>query len=71
MQPCPWCSNDLQKIYHWPCPNIEEVEYYENGNIKRIKFRNRTQPTYKDINPYVTYVTWTSNGNFGQSTIRS
>jgi len=76
MQPCPWCSSAVQKIYHWPCPNVEEVEYYENGNVKRIKFRdpNRQSYIYKQVinppyNPYPYTVTWTSNGNSGQSTI--
>jgi hypothetical protein len=71
--PCPWCSTQYSQIFHSsPCPNVEEIEFFENGTLKRIKFRN---PSYRTVtinpNPYVPYtnVTRSSNGNSGQSTI--
>ena len=34
---CPYCGyyHDLDKI----CPYIEEIEYYPNGQVKRVKMR--------------------------------
>jgi hypothetical protein len=72
MRACPWCSTKEQMIYHWPCPNVEEVEYYENGSVKRIKFRQQIQQISRvfEQHPYTT-VTWSNYGNSGQSSIRS
>ena len=71
-QPCPWCSTKFSQIYHsGPCPNVEEIEFFENGTLKRIKFRNPSATI--DPSPYkwkpTDTISWSYNGNSGQSTI--
>ena len=35
---CPYCSDQWNKVYHYggSCPNIVEIEYHQNGAIKKI-----------------------------------
>jgi len=38
---CGWCSNGPIKVYHCgPCPRVESIEYYPNGTVKSVKFRD-------------------------------
>lgn len=38
---CPHCG-----LYHGPaCPRIAEIEYYENGTIKRVRYHGQTEAT--------------------------
>jgi len=38
--PCPWCSSPLYSVYHVGfCPRVKAIEYYENGTMKRVEFR--------------------------------
>ncbi|NHJ46157.1 MAG: hypothetical protein FK733_00080 [Asgard group archaeon] len=39
---CPFCSTETSWVYHFgePCPRIKAIEYYPNGRIKRIEFRD-------------------------------
>jgi hypothetical protein len=35
MEPCPWCG-----LYHiGVCSLVESIEFFSNGQLKRIKFR--------------------------------
>ena len=39
MSECPYCSNDLTKVYHTGmCPKVKSIEYYPNGKTKKIEF---------------------------------
>jgi hypothetical protein len=33
---CRWCPNTW---HGGPCPRVEELEFHENGSVKRVKFR--------------------------------
>lgn len=38
--PCPFCSGPLTEIKHaGVCPKVREIEYYDNGRVKRVVFR--------------------------------
>ena len=39
---CPYCSGAGTTVWHGggPCPNVKAIEYHENGQIKRIEFRD-------------------------------
>lgn len=40
MSECPYCSNDITKVYHTgKCPKIKSIEYYPNGKTKKIEFK--------------------------------
>ena len=44
MTPCPYCSSDINEIYHsGTCPEIAAIEYYPNGMTKRVEFHDRGQ----------------------------
>jgi hypothetical protein len=53
-QPCPYCSSQYQWTFHGgQCPKIKAIEYFPNGQIKRVEFRDDTDlypPLYQ---PYV------------------
>ena len=39
-EPCPWCSKGLGPVYHsGKCPKVKSVEYYPNGSVKKIEFK--------------------------------
>jgi len=40
---CPYCGlyHDLSSL----CPSIEEIEYYENGSVKRVKMKSPNYPS--------------------------
>ncbi len=41
MAECPFCSNETSKIFHTgTCPRVKSIEYYENGKVKRIEFKD-------------------------------
>lgn len=33
--PCPYCGGGHTE----PCPNVKAIEYYQDGSIKRVEFR--------------------------------
>lgn len=40
-KPCELCSDETTKIYHYGrCPKIKSIEYYPDGQIKKIEFRD-------------------------------
>ena len=44
-RPCPYCG---ASGHTEPCPNVEAIDYYENGSIKRIEFRKRYLVTMQE-----------------------
>lgn len=43
-QNCQWCGT----IHGGVCPKVLAIEYFENGNIKRVEFKSEPQwmPSY-------------------------
>ena len=40
LKPCPYCSHDGCKVYHYGvCPKVKAIEYYPDGTIKRIEYK--------------------------------
>lgn len=42
-EPCPYCSNPPHSlVYHYggPCPKVKAIEYYPNGIIKKVEFKD-------------------------------
>lgn len=39
---CGYCSSATVFVYHTIalCPNVQAIEYYLTGGIKRVEFRN-------------------------------
>ncbi len=39
---CPWCSTETMKIFHtgYQCPRVKAVEYYPDGRVKRVEYRD-------------------------------
>jgi len=46
LQRCRWCSGWHP---HMVCPHIAMIEYFENGTIKRIEVRDRSQGTFDQV----------------------
>lgn len=41
---CEWCSQGATTVYHYgPCPCIASVEYFPDGTVKRVEFRDSTR----------------------------
>jgi hypothetical protein len=44
-QPCQYCSNGCQQIYHGgKCPKVKSIEYHENGTVKKVEFFGDEKP---------------------------
>ncbi len=42
---CPYCSGEHQKIDHGgPCPKVKSIEYYPDGTIKKVEFKETVKP---------------------------
>jgi len=40
MTACAYCSNGLSQVFHTgSCPEVKSVEYYPDGTIKRVYFK--------------------------------
>lgn len=49
---CPYCSSFINRVYHTGmCPSVQAVEYYPNGSVKRIEFREQAQPRMPGLHP--------------------
>lgn len=46
---CPYCSGPSQKIFHGgACPKVKSIEYWPDGTIKKVEFRDPQQNTELD-----------------------
>jgi len=51
---CGWCGC----WHNGRCPDVEEIEYYENGSVKRVRFRDARQIVGQGIGVQPDQVVW-------------
>jgi len=49
---CPFCSHPpIRLVVHYgSCPRIKSIEYFENGGIKKVEFREFINAGFPEFN---------------------